>query len=104
VVRGPEPVQGQPTDDDHQPRSQVLDLLDPLDGEPGERVLDHVLGLGPVGKDPGGDGQEVAAVLVPGGRNGIGHGRQDDRDAPDVTRTAAASHESARGGGCTFDV
>jgi hypothetical protein len=63
---GPQPVEAQPADHDHQPSPDVVDLVDVGPGQPGEGLLDHVLGLGDVAEHPEADVEHVTAVLPPG--------------------------------------
>ena len=84
---GADPVQGEAADDHDEPGPDVVDLLDALDREPGEGVLDHVLGLGRVREDPRRDRDDIGPVVPPGGGDplvGV-HAGQDDSTHIDVT-------------------
>jgi hypothetical protein len=87
VVRGLEPVQCDTPHHHHEPGREVLDLLDPLHGEPGERVPDDVLCLDGIGEDPERDRDQVGAVVAPCGRDPVGgaHDREDDPSIGGVT-------------------
>ena len=59
---GPQPVETEPADDDHQPSAHVVDPVDVGPHEAGEGLLDDVFGLAEVAEHPEGDVEHVTAV------------------------------------------
>ena len=65
-ARGSQPVEAQPADDHDEPAADVVDLVDVGADQPGERLLDRVLGLAEVAEHPKGDVEQMAPVVAPG--------------------------------------
>jgi hypothetical protein len=62
---GPELVEADPADHDHEPAADVVDLIDVGADQPGERFLHGVLGLAQVAEHAVGDVEHVTPLVAP---------------------------------------